>query len=131
MSETIDNEARTRSKMPLDLDYMAKRYQTDNSIYSFTSPSLWTIEKNLFYLLKHSYEVSLDKKYIRKPWLLSYDQYGTVILEYLLMYINGIFSAEDFDIPIVVLPTMSSIIEICKDKHSKISDSTTLEKVSW
>lgn len=131
MSETIDSEARTRSQMPLDLDNMAQRYQTENTLYTFTSPSLWTIEKNLFYLLKHSYEISLNTKYFKKPWLLAYDQYGTVTLEYLLMYINGVFSAEEFDIPIVILPTMSAIVEICKDKYTKISDPTTLEKVIW
>jgi|LSQX01.2.fsa_nt_gb hypothetical protein len=131
MSITINNESRQRMRMPFDIDFMANRYQTKNGIYTFTSPSLWTIEKNLFYLLKHSIEVDLEPKYVRKPWLLSYDQYGIVILEYLLMYVNGVFSSEDFDIATVVLPTIESIIEICNDKFSKITNVDSLEKIEW
>jgi hypothetical protein len=131
MSELISTEAKQRIRQPIDIDFMGERYQTDNGLYTFTSPSLWTIEKNLFYLLKNSVEVDLQPKYIRKPYLLSYDQYATVILEFLLMYVNGIFCSEDFDMTTVVLPTISSIIEICQDKFSKIENTDTLGIVNW
>jgi len=128
---TITNEAKQRIRSPIDLDFMAQRYQTENTYYSFTSPSLWTYDKNLYYLLKHSIEIDLETKYIRKPWLLAYDQYGNVTLEYLIMYINGIGSPEDFNIPSVVLPTMESIITMCSDKFSKVTNSEDLETVEW
>ena len=131
MSQTIDFEAAQIIRSPIDLDFMGQRYTTENGLYTFTSPALWTIEKNLYYLLKNSIEVDLDSKYIRKPWLLSYDQYGTVILEFLLMYINGVMISEEFDIPSVVLPTMSSIIEICHDKFSKVDNTSSLEAIEW
>lgn len=131
MSQTIDIESKQRIRMPVDIDFMANRYKTENELYTFTSPSLWTIEKNLFYLLKNSIEIYLEPKYIRKPYLLSYDQYGTVILEYLIMYVNGVFCIEDFDIPTVVLPTMSSIIETCSDKFNKKEDIDSLESIVW
>jgi hypothetical protein len=131
MSVLIDKEANRRIRSPLDLDFMANRYQTENQLYTFTSPSLWTIEKNLFFLLKNSVEVILKSKYIRKPWLLSYDQYGTVQLEYLILYVNGVFIAEDFEISSVVLPKMSAIITICDDKFPKIEKTDSLEKISW
>lgn len=131
MSELIDTESRQRIKSPIDLDFMGTRYKTINELYTFTSPALWTIEKNLFYLLKNSVEVDLEPKYIRKPYLLSYDQYGTIVLEHLIMYVNGVFCIEDFDISTVVLPTMNSIIEICKDKFNKISNTDKLESVEW
>ena len=131
MSITIDQEARQRAKIPFDLDFMAERYQTDNGLYTFTSPSLWVIEKNLFYLLKNSVQVNLKPKYIRKPWLLSYDQYGIVTLEHLLMYVNGVFSAEEFDLATVILPTIETIIEICADKITPKANVSTLEKVEW
>jgi hypothetical protein len=47
------------------------------------------------------------------------------------MYVNGVFSPEDFDITTVVLPTMESIIEICNDKFSKKSNTDSLEKIEW
>lgn len=131
MSYTIDNEVRQRIRIPLDLDFMANRYQTSNGIYTFTSPSMWTIEKNLFYLLKHSVEVDLDQKYIRKPWLLAYDQYQLVTLEYLIMYVNGVPSPEEFDISSVVLPSMDAIVRICDDKFSKKDNVNSLEKIEW
>jgi hypothetical protein len=131
MSQTIDIESKQRIRSPIDLDFMGQRYQTENGIYTFTSPSLWAIEKNLFYLLKNSVEVDLESKYIRKPWLLSFDQYGTIQLEYLILYVNGIAIAEDFDISSVVLPTMSSIIAMCDDKFSKKDNVSSLEKIQW
>jgi len=131
MSKTIDVEVRQRIRIPLDLDFMANRYQTSNELYTFTAPSLWTIEKNFFYLLKNSIQVDLDPKFIRKPWLLSYEQYGVVTLEYLIMYVNGVFSPEDFDISTVILPTMESIVQICDDKFSRKEDTSTLEKIEW
>jgi len=131
MSITIDNEARQRIRIPLDIDFMGDRYQTTNGLYTFTSPALWTIEKNLFYLLKHSIEIDLDPRYIRKPWLLSHEHYGVVTLEYLLMYVNGVFSPEDFDIPSVVLPEMEAIIEICSDKFTRKENAELLEKITW
>jgi len=131
MAQTIDNEANQRIRIPLDLDFFGQRYKTENGLYTFTSPALWTLEKNLFYLLKNSIEVDLQSKYIRKPYLLSYDQYGTVVLEYLIMYINNVFCSEDFEIPTVVLPTISSIIEVCQDKFSKQENIDNLESVKW
>jgi len=128
---TIDSEARARTRMSFDLDYMAERYRTENSIMTFTSPSLWTIEKHLFYLLKHSIEVILNPKYIRKPWLLAYDQYGYVNLEQLIMYVNNIFSAEEFDLSTVILPTMQSVIRVCSDNFPHYEEANTLEKIKW
>lgn len=131
MSKTIDVEAKQRIRLPLDLDFMGTRYQTENELYTFTSPSLWTIEKNLFYLLKNSVEVDFEPKYIRKPWLLAYDQYGLVALEYLIMYVNGVYSADEFELSTVVLPTMESIVQMCDDKFSRKENSSTLEKIEW
>ena len=128
---TIDSEARSRVRMSFDLDYMAERYRTANSIMTFTSPSLWTIEKHLFYLLKHSSEVIMSPKYVRKPWLLASDQYGYVSLEQLIMYVNNVFSSEEFDLSTVILPTMQSIIRICSDNFPHYEEANSLEKIKW
>jgi len=125
-----DTEARQRIVMPFDLDFMTEKFKTKNLLYTFSSPSIWTLEKHLFYLLKNSISVDLESKYYKKPWLLSYDQYGTVILEYLLLYVNGVFCAEDFTIATVVLPTIDSIIEICSD-NVPTPDVDSLESVEW
>ena len=69
-------------------------------------------------------------KYIYKPDYFSFDEYGTVALSYLLMYINGVFSVEDFDLNTVIIPSFDAIVEICQDKFPK-QDVDNLEAVSW
>ena len=123
--QLIDQESRQRNRIPLNIDGMAARYKTTNEIYTFTSPSLWTIEKNLFYLLKNSDEITFDAKYKYRPSYLSYDMYDTVMLEYLLMYVNSVYCVEDFDLDTVVVPSLTAIIDICQDKFS----SQTVDKM--
>lgn len=127
---TIDKETERDIRSPLELDNMANRYKTTNSLYTFTSPELWTIEKNLFYLLKNSTKKSFEPKYKMKPDYLSYDEYGTTALSQLLMYVNGVFCIEDFDLDEVVIPQMSAIVDVCQDKFPK-KDVDELEEVEW
>ena len=127
---TIDKETERDVRSPLELDNMANRYKTSNSLYTFTSPELWTIEKNLFYLLKNSVKKSFEPKYKMRPDYLSHDEYGTTALAQLLMYVNGVFCIEDFDLDEIVIPQMSAIIDICQDKFPK-KDVDELEEVEW
>jgi hypothetical protein len=127
---TIDSESRQRANLPTDIDFMEDRYKTINGHYSFPSPSLWTIEKNLFYLLKNADEVTLQRQYYMRPSYLSYDQYNTVALAYLLMYVNQVQCVEDFTIDTVVIPTFSAIIDICIDKFPG-RDRTDLQQIRW
>ena len=127
---TIDQESKLRSRLAIDLDNFADRYKTENSLYSFTSPSLSIIDKHLFYLLRNSKQIPFDQKYKWRPDFLSYDQYGTVALKELLMYVNGVQCIEEFDLSNVVIPDFSAIVDICRDKYSK-KDSSALESVGW
>ena len=115
---TIDVECKQKSLMPVDLDHMSQRYTTTNGLFSFQSPSLWVIEKNLFYLLKNSIVKAMETKYIMKPDYLSYDEYGMTDLSYLLMYVNNVFCIEDFTMTSVVIPEMRVIVEMCSGKYS-------------
>jgi hypothetical protein len=109
---TIDQEAKRFSRSPLSIEKMADRYKTDNNLFSFPSPTLETIEKYLFFLLRNSTVKVMDSKYRLRPDYLSYDEYDTVILWELLMYVNGVFAVEDFTLNEVVVPSLSSIIEM-------------------
>lgn len=128
--DTIDRESKLRVRVPLDADNMAPRYMTSNELLTFTSPSYWTLEKNLFYLMRNSIEIEFDITYKYKPDYFCFDEYGTVQLAYLLMYVNNVFCFEDFDLVTIVVPTLDSIIEICKDKFPK-QDSDKIVKVVW
>ena len=127
---TIDQESKNRARLAIDLDNFADRYKTENGYFSFTSPSLSVIDKHLFYLLRNAKEINFEQKYKWRPDYLSYDQYGTVALKELLMYVNGVQCIEDFDLSTVVIPDFNAIVDICRDKYSK-KDPNDLEQVGW
>lgn len=127
---TIDQKSKQSIRSPLDIGNMSDRYKTTTNLFSFPSPSMWAIEKNLFYLLKNSIEKEFEPKYKMKPDYLSYDEYGTTGLAFLLMFVNNVVSLEDFNLDKVVIPSLSSIVEICKDKYPK-RDSVDLETIDW
>lgn len=127
---TIDVESKFLKRMPTDIDNMSDRYKTENNIFTFTSPALWTIEKNLFFLLRNSKKKSFDQKYKMRPDYLSFDEYGSISLTNLLMYVNSVFSIEDFDLEEVIIPSKKSIVEICSDNFPK-RDIEDLNSVLW
>ena len=128
--QTIDKESRQRSRLAVDINNMGDRYKTSNNIFTFPSPSLWTIEKNLFFLLRNSVQKHLERKYIMRPDYLSFDEYNTVSLAQLLMYVNSVYCLEDFDLDTVIVPTFQSVVDICRDKFPK-KDIDNLIEVAW
>lgn len=130
MTITIDKESKQRKQLAVDIDRMSDQYITVNELFTFPSPALWTIEKNLFYLLKNSRQVEFDRKYIYRPDYLSYDEYGTVALADLLMYVNGIGCLEKFSLDKVVIPSYDAIVTICTDKFSK-KETDEMVEVDW
>lgn len=130
MTIFIDNEVKQRIRHPLELDNMADRYKTETEIFTFTSPSLWVLEKHLYFLLRNSTKKDFDSKYTMRPDYLSYDEYGTVTLAPLLMYVNGVPSIEDFELLKVIVPDLQSIVEIIQDKFRK-KTTDELEEVAW
>lgn len=130
MPITINDEAKRQLRSPLDIERFGNRFKTDNNYYSFPDPNLETINKNLYYLLRNSEEVEFEAKYKFRPDYLSYDYYGTTILWELLMYVNGVFSLEDFNLISVVIPSLESITFILQDLFP-IEDADDLESIDW
>jgi len=127
---TIDHEAKQRARHPIEIDNMADRYKTSSGSFIFTAPTLWVIEKNLFHLLKNSSRKHFDPKYDMRPDYLSYDEYGTVTLNQLLMFVNGVYCLEDFSLQTVIVPTFQTIIEITQDKFTT-KDVDKMSEVNW
>ena len=130
MTVLIDNEAVRNMQSPLDIEKFGRRFKTSNGLFSFPDPNLETIDKNLFYLLRHSKEINFDNKYKYRPDYLSYDEYGTTSLSNLLMYVNGVFSPEDFDLNKVVIPSLQAITFILKDLFPK-QQIDELQEINW
>ena len=125
--DTIEQVSKRNTNLPFSVDFMGKRYKTSTGYFTFTSPSLWSLEKNLYYLLRYSTKKNFESKYIMRPDYLSYDEYNTVVLAQLLMYVNGVVSIEEFDLNDVIVPKLSAIIKITEDNFKQ----KDLEEVDW
>ena len=130
MSFSIKEEANRNRLMPFSQDKMGDRYVTASGIYTFPSPSSYTLEKNLFYLLKNSTRKIFDVKYAFRPDYLSYDEYETTVLAQLLMYVNGVLSLEDFDLGEVTIPDFSAIVFILQDNFPE-KKVERMEVIDW
>jgi hypothetical protein len=130
MTILINQEAIKQLRSPLDIEKFGQRLKTENDLFTFPNPNLTTIDKNLYYLLRNSEEVDFELKYKYRPDYLSFDYYGTTILWELLMYVNGVFSVEDFDLIKVVVPSMDAITFILQDEY-EIPDPEDIQSVSW
>lgn len=130
MAITIDDEAKQYIRSPLDIHLMGDRYKTENDLFTFPSPELWVIEKNLFFLLRNSKQETFQSQYKYKPDYMSFDEYGTPIAAQLLMVVNQVASLEDFDLDTVVIPSFDAIIEICRDKFRE-KEVSELTEVAW
>jgi hypothetical protein len=130
MPLTIDRESRQRANLAIDINFAGDRYRTDNGIFTFPAPSLDAIDQYLYFLLQNSSEKKFERQYFMRPDYLSFDEYGTVSLAQLLMYVNAVPSLEAFDLEYVVIPSMSAITEMLKDKFPK-RKVTELTQVEW
>lgn len=130
MSKTIDQESRQRANLAIDVNFAGDRYRTDNGYFTFPAPTLEMIDQYLYFLLTHATEKKFERQYIMRPDYMSYDEYGTVALAQLLMYVNAVPSLEEFELENVVVPTMSAITEMLKDKFPKRPVSE-LTEVAW
>jgi len=130
MPELIDRESKQAITLPINLDFFTSRYKTTNGYYVFSAPVLYTVEKHLFYLLRNSEEKVFETKYKMRPDYLSFDEYGTTILGQLLMYVNGVYCVEEFDLDKVYIPSLRSISDILQDKIPTQTIDNVVE-VNW
>lgn len=126
----IDYETIENLQSPLDIERFTRRYKTGNDYFIFPSPSLEVIEKNLFFLLRNSVEKEFNAKYRFRPDYLSFDEYGTPILWQMLMYVNSIFSVEDFDLSRVLVPSFQSVTDILPNLIPE-QEVDEVQEVNW
>lgn len=132
----VKDQANQNSILPITLDFMTDTFVTDTNIFTFPSPALWTIEKNLFFLLKNSAKKPFESQYIMRPDYLCIDEYGNgtdsqfAVLAPLIMRVNNVFSYEDFNLNEVIVPDFSAVVEMLGDKFSP-KDPEDLISVNW
>jgi len=127
---TIDHVASSRKKSSLNFDKMTDRYLATTEFIKVPSPDIWVLRKNFYFLLKHSVKKQFNKKYIMKPSYMSFDEYGTVILENVLMYMNNVLTVEDFNLDYVIVPNLEALIYISVDNYREKSTSE-MPTIDW
>jgi hypothetical protein len=130
MPITIDQESRQRAQLAIDINFSGNRYRTENKLFTFSAPTLETFDQHLYFLLKNSEEKEFERQYLMRPDYLSFDEYGTVSLAQMLMYVNTVPSIELFDLQTVIIPSFSAVVEMLKDKFP-IQDPNKLTEVNW
>ena len=130
MPMTIDTESRQRERVAIDINFSGNRYRTENGLYTFPAPELATIDRHVYFLLTHSVQKEFEQKYLMRPDYLSYDEYKTVSLAQMLMYVNNVMSAEEFNMELVVVPTLSAVVDMLQDKFVQ-QPVENLFEVNW
>lgn len=125
----INNEAKQNRLSPFNPSRMQRRYKTTSGLFTFPEPTLEVIENNVFFLLRNSKLQDFQGKYRYRPSYLSQDEYGTLMLDKLLMYTNGVYTIEEFDMDKVRIPLMGAIVKICRQNFS--DDEINLTEVTW
>jgi len=131
MPYTIDREAQQAIRSPLDWERTGERFQTTNGLFTFPDPNRYTVDQNIFYLLKNSDEIPFEQQYNYRPDYASHDYYGTTILAQVLMYVNGVRLIEEFvDLDVLVLPAFDAILIMLQNNFPEIK-SEDLIKIDW
>ena len=119
--QTIDQEANVLVKLATDLDkyrryYSLKEVDTDETIFvKFVAPKIIAFEDYRFYLLKNSDTKPLSPANYYRPDYVSYQEYGTVNLWAMLLFINDIPTIEDFEKESILVPTQRAILEVSRN----------------
>jgi len=117
---TIDKEADLLSRVYSDLDNYRRFYTMpeyneetrENILIQFVAPKLFLFEEYRFTLLKESKTKPLLVDRYYRPDYVSYDEYGTINLWAMLLFINDIPTIEDFAVENIKVPSKQAIMRL-------------------
>lgn len=122
---SIIPEVKRNSNLVVDIDNYRNRY-LDVKYDDYGSPELSVIfpsgeihafEKNYFYMLANSKTYKFKTTWIQRPDYASYDIYGTQIFWMLIMFVNKVYSIEEFkDLDTIYAPSFDMVLELSSDK---------------
>ena len=122
--DTIEIEAYRNSKLVTDLDNFRGRYvekdDVTGNIVVFPSSEIYAYEQNLFRLIAESKKRKFIPRWTMRPDYTSFDIYATVIYWPLILYVNNIYSIEDYtDMSEILTPPVSLINELVRTRVPK------------
>lgn len=124
MALTIESESKQLSKLPTDIDRFRRKYiiKDGEVTVKLVSPIISGYEKNYYFLLKNSRYEPLRRRYIKRPDYLSKDEYGTIALWPILLFVNDVPCIENFDQENIYIPNYSAILDIIKFRESNLPE---------
>lgn len=81
----------------------------------FVAPKIIAFEDYRFYLLKNSETKPLKPVNYYRPDYVSFEEYDTINLWAMLMFINNVPSLEDFERETILVPTAQSILDVSRN----------------
>lgn len=119
--DTIKLEAKRNLAKATDLDNFRSRYVERDIIHGvsvfYPSSEIYSFEHNYFVLLSKADYVEFKPAWEMRPDYTSFDMYGNVIYWPLLLFINDVYSIEDYrDLEGVYIPSYRSVLQITRDR---------------
>ena len=112
----ILDESLDRMNSVYDISNFRNKYIINDELID--SPIIETLNEHYEYILMNSNKIKLEEKYKYKPYSLSKFIYGTYDFWFLLMYMNGCFCFEEFNMPMVIIPREETLQLLFKHQKS-------------
>lgn len=121
LEASIKTEAKKNSKLVTDIDNFRNKYvdsDFENNIeVIFPSFDILTFDKNYFSVLSSCRRVKFKSRWYMRPDYVSFDMYNTTIYWPLILYVNNIYTREDFiNLDSILIPPYSSIFKLYSNR---------------
>jgi len=135
----IKQEAKRNSMLSVDIDNFKTKYRESEDDLDVVFPSfdIGVFDDNFFILLTKPKSVKFEARWVQRPGTVSKEFYNTEIFWPLILYINQVYSMEDFKgfDEILILP-YESVLELVKSKKTSeeiidISQETNISETKY
>lgn len=88
----------------LNIDNLRNNYYIVDLNAIFKSPAFGQLEQQKDFLIQNSKVIDMEPRYEQRPEYVSWDEYGTVNLAPIILFINDVFSRPDFTMDEIIVP---------------------------
>lgn len=119
---SIKTEAASNRRQSTDIDNF-RNFYSDFDPFSklyvkFPSFDIISFEQNFYIIAAKSKEVPFINRWIMRPDYVSQDYYRTTVLWPMILYLNGVFTIEEFrGFKSILVPPMNVVIDLVKNRN--------------
>ena len=89
------------------------------------------LERYRYMILAGSETIVMKPRWKLRPDYVSYDHYQTTSLDFLILYINNVFSIVDFNMEYVIVPNMAIVTELISINMSEYPERNTIKSINF